>query len=60
MYLRQVDVPGVDTKFIGCHKGVLTELLDEQLDANRIDRQARDLEARFRFRRKQALAASLL
>jgi hypothetical protein len=28
MYLRQVDVPGVDTKFIGRHRGVLTELLD--------------------------------
>ena len=28
MYLRQIDVPGVDTKFIERHKGVLTELLD--------------------------------
>ena len=28
MYLRQVDVPGVDTKFIERHKGVLAELLD--------------------------------
>ena len=27
MYLRQVDVPGVDTKFIERHKGVLAELL---------------------------------
>ncbi len=54
MYLRQVDVPGVDTKFIGRHKGVLTDLLDQQLDANRIDQEARDFEARFRFRRKPA------
>ena len=54
MYLRQVDVPGVDTKFIGRHKGVLTDLLDQQLDANRIDPEARDFEARFRFRRKPA------
>lgn len=54
MYLRQVDVPGVDTKFIGRHKGVLTELLDQQLDGSRIDPQARDFEARFRFRRKPA------
>lgn len=54
MYLRQVDVPGVDTKFIGRHKGVLADLLDCQLDANRIDAQARDFEARFRFRRKPA------
>ncbi len=52
MYLRQVDVPGVDTKFIERHKGVLTDLLDEQLGANRIDPQTRDFEAHFRFRRK--------
>jgi len=31
MYLRQVDVPGVDTKFIERHRGVLTDLLDLQL-----------------------------
>ena len=31
MYLRQVDVPGVDTKFIERHRGVLAELLDLQL-----------------------------
>ena len=54
MYLRQVDVPGVDTKFIERHKGVLTDLLDQQLDAARIDQEARDFEARFRFRRKPA------
>jgi hypothetical protein len=54
MYLRQVDVPGVDTKFIERHKGVLTDLLDRQLDSSRIDPQARDFEARFRFRRKPA------
>jgi hypothetical protein len=28
MYLRQVDVPGVDSKFIEAHRGVLAELLD--------------------------------
>lgn len=54
MYLRQVDVPGIDTKFIGRHKGVLTDLLDRQLDPVRIDRETRDFEARFRFRRKPA------
>ncbi len=37
MYLRQVDVPGVDTKFIERHRGVLTELLDAQLDPARVD-----------------------
>jgi hypothetical protein len=54
MYLRQVDVPGVDTKFIGRHKGVLADLLDQQLDVSRIDSDARDFEGRFRFRRKPA------
>lgn len=28
IYLRQVDLPGVHTKFIESHRGVLTELLD--------------------------------
>jgi hypothetical protein len=52
MYLRQVDVPGVDTKFIGRHKGVLTELLDIQLDPARVNRAAVDFETRYGFRRK--------
>jgi hypothetical protein len=28
VYLRQVDVPGVDSKFVEAHRGVLAELLD--------------------------------
>jgi len=52
MYLRQVDVPGVDTKFIGRHRGVLTELLDLQLDPDRVDPHAADFEGRYGFRRK--------
>jgi hypothetical protein len=52
MYLRQVDVPGVDTKFIGKHKGVLTELLDLHLDSERVDPTAPDFEGRYGFRRK--------
>lgn len=52
IYLRQVDVPGVDTKFIGKHKGVLTELLDLQLDSSRTDPLAPDFEGRYGFRRK--------
>ena len=52
MYLRQVDVPRVDTKFIGRHTGVLAELLDLQLDPDRIDPTAPDFEGRYRFRRK--------
>jgi hypothetical protein len=31
VYLCQVDVPGVDSKFIEAHRGVLTELLDVAL-----------------------------
>ena len=54
MYLRQVDVPGVDTKFIGRHKGVLAELLDLQLDPARVDAGAGDFETRYGFRRKPA------
>ena len=52
MYLRQVDVPGVDTKFIERHRGVLAELLDLQLDYDRIDLDATDFASRYRFRRK--------
>jgi len=52
MYLRQVDVPGVDTKFIGRHRGVLSELLDAQLDQSRVAPEAPDFETRYGFRRK--------
>jgi hypothetical protein len=37
IYLRQVDVPGVDSKFIEAHRGVLTELLDLALTPDAID-----------------------
>ena len=46
IYLRQVDVPGVDTKFIEQHRGVLAELLDLQLTPDRIDPDAGDFAAR--------------
>ncbi len=52
MYLRQLDVPGVDTKFIERHRGVLAELLDLQLGPDRIDADAADFAGRYRFRRK--------
>jgi hypothetical protein len=52
MYLRQVDVPGVDTKFIEQHRGVLTELLDLQLEPERLDFDAGDFEGRYRFSSK--------
>ncbi len=37
-YLRQVPVPGVDTKFIESRRVVLTDLLDELLSADSVDR----------------------
>ena len=54
MYVRQVDVPGVDTKFIEKHGRVLTDLLDLQLDPARINQAAPDFEGRYGFARKPA------
>lgn len=57
-YLRQVDVPGVDTKFIESHRAVLAALLDAQLDPDRIDqsRPRSDLAARYGLRRRPRYA----
>jgi hypothetical protein len=52
MYLRQIDVSGVDTKFIERHKGVISELLDAQLDPSRVDVAAPDFAGRYGFLRK--------
>ena len=40
IYLRQVDLPGVDSKFIESQRGVLTELLDLCLPPHTIDASA--------------------
>ncbi|MDT3679246.1 MAG: DUF2220 family protein [Burkholderiaceae bacterium] len=40
VYQRQVDVPGVDTKFLDANRGVLAELLDVVLPADAVDAQA--------------------
>lgn len=40
VYLRQVDVPGVDSKFIEAHRGVLSELLDLTLPPEVIETDA--------------------
>lgn len=37
IYLRQVDLPGVHSKFIETHRGVLAELLDLALPADAVD-----------------------
>lgn len=61
-YLRQVDIPGIHSKFIEGHRGVLSELLDLALPAEVIDPSAsgvgnfcrrygfRDKPVRLRFR----------
>ncbi|MGW1680292.1 DUF3322 domain-containing protein [Saccharopolyspora sp. NPDC002376] len=56
MYLRQVDVPGVDTKFIERHRTILSAMLDRQLPEQRIDptRPPSDFAGRYRFRTKPA------
>lgn len=57
LYLRQVDLPGVDTKFIERHKGVLAELFDLALPAAAIDAGsvgASQFEQRYGFRAKPA------
>ena len=62
LYLREVDIPGVHSKFIEAHRGVLMELLDMVLPAAAIDDSAsgvsqfakrygfRDKPLRIRFR----------
>ena len=37
VYLRQVDIPGVHSKFIEAHRGVLAELLDIVLSPENVD-----------------------
>ena len=53
-YLRQIDVPGVDTKFVEEHRTILASLLDHQLPDGRVDRgrPPSDFAGRYRFRRK--------
>jgi hypothetical protein len=43
VYLRQVDIPGVDTKFTEANRGVLTEWLDLALPSGAIDASATGL-----------------
>ncbi|TQN42094.1 hypothetical protein FHU33_1487 [Blastococcus colisei] len=53
-YLREIDVPGVDTKFVETHRGLLADLLEHQLPPERIDaaRLRSDFAGRFGFRSK--------
>lgn len=55
IYLRQVDLPGVHSKFIEAHRGVLAELLDLVLEPDEIDPArsgAGQFAARYGFREK--------
>ncbi|MET9615390.1 Wadjet anti-phage system protein JetD domain-containing protein [Kitasatospora indigofera] len=56
LYLRQIDTPGVDTKFVETNKGILAELLDHALPEDRINASTprSDLAARYGFRTKPA------
>ncbi len=71
IYLRQVDLPGVDSKFIEANRGVLSELLDLALPVDATDTSAsgvnqfcrrfgfRDKPLRIRFRILDASVALL-
>lgn len=55
VYLRQVDLPGVHTKFVEAHRGILAELLDLALAPEAIDREYAGMSqfaARYGFRDK--------
>jgi hypothetical protein len=54
LYLRQVDVAGVDTKFLEQNRILLARLLDRVLPDRRIDERfpRADFTARYRFRRR--------
>lgn len=58
VYLRQVDIPGVHSKFIEAHRGVLAELLDSVLPFEAIDTSVSGISQfaqRYGFRDKPAL-----
>lgn len=58
VYLRELDIPGIHTKFIETHRGLLSELLDAVLPADAIDIGAtgvRGFNRRYGLRDKPAL-----
>ena len=55
VYVREVDIPGVDSKFIDLHRGVLAELLDLALPSDAIEPSANgatQFARRYGFREK--------
>jgi hypothetical protein len=56
LYLRQLDIPGVDTKFIELRRGLLAELLEQGLAPSRASDEAPPpFEQRFGLRSRPAL-----
>ena len=52
LYLRQLDIPGIDTKFIESNKGILDDLLSVILPQNQIQNTSRSFEARYGLRKE--------
>ncbi len=55
IFIRQIDLPGIDSKFIEQHKTQLTVLLDILLPASAIERDAKSFELRYGLRFDQHL-----
>ncbi len=55
IYLRQIDLPGIDSKFIERHTAPLTALLDAVLPDSAIDREEKNFERRYGLRFDQHL-----
>jgi len=47
IYMRQMDIPGIDTKFVENQKRILTELLDRVLPGTYINQKAASFETRY-------------
>lgn len=52
LYLRQLDIPGIDTKFIEKNKPIISELLDIILPAQQINDNSKRFEERFTLKLK--------
>jgi len=52
LYLRQIEVPGVDTKFVEGHQTVLAALLEKVLPPERIDARSSEFAQRYGFATK--------
>ena len=55
IYLRQIDLPGIDTKFTEKHMGLLSQWLDLTLQEGMVDDSSRSFERRYGFLGKPEL-----